>query len=332
MKLVFCISNLFVPATISLINENSKSSVLLYTDQKEIYHIFKIMNFKNVQLYFNNNITLLRNPFKYFLKRRKTLKELRENNLIEIYFFHNAFGSFENYLISKLSLTIKVYHCPVIKSLPFEKRKSLNSFVNKTISKLIYNTEVTPLWTGQRYTYKLSDSFFKKINSKKKKIIINDLFINKIVEKHFNLNNTVNILFLTGAIVESDQVKKCEYESKIDNVINVIGKENIVCKQHPRYQARYSLESELDLIPAYIPANVLFSKFKIFIGYSTSVLTDSANNGLTAISLIDYLEPVSLDMKKKYKDYLINNLVSGNIHFPETLEEIIALIKNNNLQ
>jgi hypothetical protein len=330
MKLVFCLSNLFIPSTISLINENSEIRILLYTDQKGIYDFFKIMNFKNVKLYFNNNISLSKNPFKYIFTRHKVLKEFQKKDFSEIYFFHNAFGSFENYLISKLSSTIKVYHCPVIKSLPFEKRKSLKSYIGKTISKLIYNTEVTPLWIGERYTYKLSDSFFKKINSNKKKIIIDNLFINKIVEERFKIKNINNILLLVGGIVELGHVSKGEYESKIDALINTIGKEHIACKPHPRYDERYSRESELELIHSYIPANVLFSKFKIFIGYSTTVLTESANNGLTAISLIDYLVPTSLERKRIYKDYLKNNLDSGIIHFPQTLEEIISLIKNNN--
>lgn len=57
------------------------------------------------------------------------------------------------------------------------------------------------------------------------------------------------------------------------------------------------MENQLELVPSFNPANVLFTKFKFFIGYSISVLTEAGNEGLMAISLMDYFEPVSIKRK-----------------------------------
>lgn len=81
-------------------------------------------------------------------------------------------------------------------------------------------------------------------------------------------------------------------------MINHIGNDKILVKPYPRFPSRYGLENKLKLIPPFIPANVLLSQFDVFIGYSTTLLSEAENEGLIGISLLNYLIPES-EMRKK---------------------------------
>ena len=329
MKVIFCISNLFVPATLTLIEKAESRSVLIYTDQEGIYHFFKVLELDNLILFYRP-ITYLKKDIrilaKYLKERNVILKQLSSYNPTELYFFHNTFGGIVNWLIRKMSSDTQVFHIPIFNKLAFVKRYSWSALKGVIISNVINRTEVVPLWTGERYIYQLRDSYYRKINAQTIDIIPNIEYIKKLIEKKFNLSDH-KIVLLTGSIVELGLVEEQEYTTKINNLIKTFRKERFIAKPHPRFPNRYGLEKELELIPSYVPANVLFKKYKVFIGYTTTVLTEAANEGLVAISFVDYLEPVNHDRRENYKRYLLKNLNAGKILFPKSLKGIIENTK-----
>lgn len=321
MKLIFCLSNLFVPATLTLIKNAGKEKVMVYTDQEGIDKFFESLNLDNVEVYYRNELHLKKNIHtvqKYLKVRKGILRELQKRNFNDLYFFHNTFGIIENWLIKILSKTLKVYHIPIFNEIPFEKKYSLKAIKEILLSWLINGVNVIPLYTGERFIYKISDSFIEKIKAQKKTITIETEFIKELIDEKYVFSNK-EIVLLTGSVIELKQVEEEEYTAKINALINTIGADKIVAKPHPRFPNRYGKEKELELVPPYIPANVLFAKFKTFIGYSTAVLTEASNEGLTAISLLEYLEPVSNERRDNYKKYLVANQVGNRIKYPVNL-------------
>ena len=336
MKLILCISNLFIPATLTLIKEAGDKPVLVYTDQKGILDFFESINLKNVTVYYRQELYLRKNiksVVTYFKERKKILIELQSFNFSELYFFHNTFGMIENWLMKALSSNTKVFQIPIFNELQFGEKHTLKSLKGVLRALIIDKVKVEPLWNGQRFIYRTSNSFFKSINSKIIKLSKDEVFIKEIIQDTFNFEDS-KIILLTGSVVEMKQVNEDEYIKKVNALINAIGEQHISAKPHPRLNNRYGLENELNLIPSFIPANILFSKFNVFIGYSTATLAEVADKGGVAISLLDYLKPVSDDYRNSYKNYLNNNLENGIVHFPTNIDSIISLLKEkfqNNL-
>jgi len=77
---------------------------------------------------------------------------------------------------------------------------------------------------------------------------------------------------------------------------------------------------------------MFYSQNLIYIGYTSTALTEAANNGLIAISLLYVLTPVSVERKNYYKNYLKKNLQSGIIYFPKNIESIISILNENRIK
>ncbi len=324
MTLIFCLSNLFIPETLTLICNSHKHSVLIYTDQEGIFEFFKCLHLDNVTIYFQDKLYPKTNfyaIYKFFKERKRILKELCRYCPDEIYFFHNTFGSLENWLLKNIQnkIIVSVYHVPIFNKNTFNTQYSYKAFKGVLVSLFFYGIRVIPLFDGKRYIYKLPDSFFIKIKANQLTLPTNQLFIRKVIDSTIGPCNK-SIVLLTGSIVESDLVDELEYTNKINTLINKLGIDNVIAKPHPRYPNRFGLENSLSVIPSFIPANVLFSKYKIFIGYHSTTLPEAANEGLTAISLLEYFKPVSNIRKNNYKNYLLTNLNNGDILFPTQIE------------
>ncbi|HCF38314.1 MAG TPA: hypothetical protein DER56_04460, partial [Thermosipho africanus] len=258
MKLIFCLSNLFVPATLTLIKKAENEPVMVYTDQEGMYQFFESLKLENVTVYYKKEPVLKKNIssiYTYFKERKDTLKKLEKHNIKELYFFHNTFGESKNWIIKKLSKKVKVFHIPIFNEVPFEKKQSIVATNKILFSRLIYGIKVDPLYTGERYIPKINNSFFIKINAQKTQLTIDNNYIKYLVDEKYDFGNK-EIVLLTGSVVELNQVKKEEYIKKINALITSIGANKMMAKPHPRYPNRYGMENDLELVPPYIPANV----------------------------------------------------------------------------
>ncbi len=326
MNLIFCISNLFVPATLTLLKKK-KEKFIIYTDQEGIFKFFENLNFDHVDLYYNPEIILAKNLASILdLEKRKlkVLSDLQLYSCTQLYFFHNSFGNFENWLIRKLSKNSKVFHIPVFNELPGHPKMDLTGLKGKIISNLFFSFNSQPIWTGERSIFKMKDSFFRSVNAMQIQIKPDNEFIQKIIDQKFQFGKK-NIVLLTGSVVELGRVEEQEYIKKINTLISAIGEHNILCKPHPRFPNRFGLEKNLEIIPSYIPANVLIKKFPTFIGYNSGLLSEACNENALSISLIEYFGITSLELKDKYQKYLKKNVHTGEIKFPKTLKELVTL-------
>lgn len=330
MIIIFCLSNLFVPQTLTLIKK-SNTKVLVYTDQEGIHRFFSELALPNVEIFHRKYLEIRRNlkSVKFFRsKRKEILKWLIEKDPEHIYFFHNTFGGIENWIIKKLSKKAKLLHIPVFNEHPFQEKYSISSKFGIVKNYFIHGVVTVPLWNGEKYIYKLPGKYFLKYSIHRTSMDIDEGFIRSLVTEKFSFANK-EIVLLTGTVIELNQVEKNEYITKTDKLIEKVGKDRIIAKPHPRFPNRYGLENDIAEIPYYIPANVLYSVFDTFVGYTSGVLTEVSDNGLMAISTIDIFKPVNLEKKRNYKNYLLKNRRNKDsvVKFPSSISELIRILK-----
>lgn len=333
MILIFCISNLSVPITINLIKESNEQFVVA-TDQDNIYQLF-------VDLYSNENVIKINkhafpntiNRFNFLHKllqtKRNLWKQFKYFNNYDIYFFHVAFGQMESWLISKLSKNNKVVFIPAVDISYLPKVKGISAFLKKCFIKLIYNVEIEVLKSGKSEIMANSKSFVKKIGAFQRKYSINEDIVSSFIAKKYNLQ-AIEILFLTGGIIETKLIDKDEFVHKNDELILALDKNSILLKLHPRFNILHSEEKNLRSIDQKIPANLLIYNTRVAIGYCTASLFEAANSGKIAISLLNYFTPLDSVKRDNYIEYLNSNLITGKkIYFPESLNTIKKIILND---
>lgn len=328
MNVVFCLSNLFIPYCIEIIRLNPDRNFVIYTYENNINDFFLQLYSSNtfVSVYFREGDVRHRNFVNFFRIKKDVLQFLLNLKIDNVYFFHNSFANFENYLIKKLSRKSNIFYCPVFSNINFTFKFNFKTVKDILITYLLYGIPVKSVWSGAGYVTIVKNSFFASINSTQLNIEIDQNYIKFIIEYSFNLPKSSDILLLTGSMVELNQIEEKEYIDKINKLINSVDKTRISVKPHPRFPSRFGLENNLNLIPSYIPANVLFSKFSIFIGYSTCVVAEAMDAGLLGISLLEYFHPTSIHRKNVYKKYLQDNCKSGDIYFPSSVDELKKLI------
>lgn len=327
MTLVFCLSSLFIPHTLTLI-QGSKNKVVVYSHEEGVCMFFNALNLDNVEVFYRADLKIRQDI--YSLKRIREQREeflsrLIRFNIAEIYFFHSTFGSIENWLIKNFRKRAQLNHIAVFNDLPFRRRYNLSSIIGVLKGFLIHGILTEPLWNGDEYIYKLPDSFFVKNKVKKLQLTLSDDFIQNVVLKNFYFGKR-KILFLTGSVVENRQVEESEYIEKVDALIDLIGKENIIAKPHPRYRSQYGREKELDVIPHYVPANVLFYFFDFIVGYSSASLSEGCSFGKKVISTLEFMKPISKEGAFFIREYMVKNSKHDCICFPHSIQEFKSIL------
>ena len=112
MVLLFCLSNLFIPTVLTIINERKGEQVVVYTYEAGIREFFEKLALPHVEIYFRGRLNT-RRPYFHTKQRPLILKEMRAYEFKSIYFFHSSFGGFENWLITKLSSESQLFFVPI---------------------------------------------------------------------------------------------------------------------------------------------------------------------------------------------------------------------------
>lgn len=340
MKIIFCLSYLSVPHTITIIKENANSDFKIVTSNQNLYLFFcELFNNENVIIIpsfsytipFSKGIILL--PIRMFhivRMKKKTWKLFENYDKQEVFFFFNTSAFSQAWLIYKLSKKNKIFYQEDINLSHFPIRKSINTFINALFIKIIFNAEVYALNQGDKTTaYKLKSTFFKKLKIRKLNIVLNYREVSSWVNNRLNLSSG-DILMLTNLMPEHELEIEVHIKAS-DKLINSLKKEgySVHFKMHSRAKTKYSLEKSLFEVPKYLPASALLN-YKVFIGYVSSALCEAANNDILSISLIDYIPSKKEAKKKNMKVYLQSNLLPGKkIFFPKTIEEIKNTIKTH---
>lgn len=329
MKVIFCLSYLSVPQTLSIIEEKSDSDFLIITYLEGLYNFFAGLysspKVKLIDNYSYYNLTAITRYFEIRRLRKALVKELKDLGGIEVYFFFEGYALFEASVINKLNGSVKIYYSKSVSVDHAKGNFSLRCFVKKMIANLVYSVDFKPNTNGKYCNIYFKDEFysqFEKIHVHPRKALSKN-----ILGQPLNLKDRRIILFV-GGDVDEGFVYMPEYIEKMDLLIKRIGSTKIALKSHPRYPKKYSMENTVFEIPSYVPGNMIMNNFDFIISYSSAVLFEAANEGKISISLLDYFNCTSESVRRNFKTYLSNNLViDKEIKYPTNLSEIVRIIK-----
>lgn len=123
--------------------------------------------------------------------------------------------------------------------------------------------------------------------------------------------------FAGDGIVKSGSLKK---------LYDYLANQNITIKSHP-YMPEERFVCNRNEVPSYLPAELFFSNIQnsVLAVHSAALITASKFKNLKSVSLVELVEWVDADFKKKVKLDLITRS-ENKILFPESLDELGALL------
>lgn len=330
--LFFCMSNLSMPVVLTLLR--SYRNFRIVTDQESIARfLYCIVNENQVVLLPKSpvlgKIAMLFKPIIIRSHKKKIEELIGKPKGVDVYFFYNAFAIEISWWLSRNYQTNFIHYAQDIDISMWRKMNNPIAKLKTLWIRVCYNVHTVPVWTGKNCIPKVSNRFLQAIGAKITSIDISRNYISDLISKKLDLNiSNDDIIMLTGNSVEDNLIEKNEFVRVTDQLINIISKERILIKVHPRFNYLYSKETECRSLPNYVPVNILLPLLKTIIGYSSAVLFEAANQGKVAISLIDYYKPISEERREEYRKYLNRNLEPGRkIHYPQSAKDILTLLK-----
>lgn len=334
--LVICGSHLYVPTLLSYML-SKEDRFFICTDRKTIYTLFSKSSLENLSdVYYdkkpyNSILDAIVHPFRISRYKRHLLNYYKDKNIHNILFFHEGYCETENWLMLKLCKHVSVLYCPTFNSyelIPHKVKWNLKNIVHICFTKLIWKHRIIPLCIQRRDpTPFIAPSFFKTIHASVIEIPVDK----KMIKKNLNqicpeIKQYENRIVILQCDSVGNAFSKEVYEAFINEVINKYGYDLVVFKGHPDWEHRYGNENKCDGVPNYISANIILDKFLLFIGASSTVLSEAANEGVPAISYLKFLPVIDEHVRDLQVAYLKD--ISENVQFPESKDEFFSLIDN----
>jgi len=333
MRLIFCISYLNFPKTLELC-EGSKGSFKVVTSNMQIARVI-------LDLYGPNHLLEIPSPsfllskriIQNYLQLCKAKRQVRrifsKFNNAEVYFFFVAYTFFEAWLINFLSIRNTIFYS---ESIDIKFRPNADSFKSKCnvwFLRVVYKFQSKPRLQNETTIYSVSEEYLSKIQARILNISVSENSLERF--RSVFVTNESKILYLTGGVVERNEVQEEEYLSRTNALLSLMNKAELVIKRHPKYEKLRGLELEFNEMENYIPVNLLLKSFEIVVGYFSATLVESANMGITTISLINYYDSTSEQRKQDRINFLKRNVNNGyRIHMPQSLTEILQLTRISN--
>lgn len=333
MKIIFCLSYLEIPETITII-EKSGDNFLIVTSKSNIRKFFSMIYSDDKIMLLETKVSRIANPLLrkieillfIFYNKKNAWPRLKHVEGCDIFFSAVSSCELETWLIKKLSKKNMIYYKPEVR-LHINPRYTLHSIMYVLVMRLIFNIRLIPIWDGNTFSYTVEKYFYEHLKANKYNLHADTRILGNILGNYIN---NKEVLLLIGGTIEGGYVEECEYITKMDRLIDLLSKkygfDKLVVKVHPSYINRYSKENDIDSIPNYIPAVLIYPFFNTVIGYNTAGLFEAANVNKIALSLLRYMSPKSQLARNNFINYL-NNHTRATIYFPKNLEEIEAVLE-----
>ena len=255
--------------------------------------------------------------------------QLRQTSDAEVYLLNSTFCEFEAWLFKKLGTRNRLYfeaaeHMP---HLPVDW--SPKALTGRLWRRLVYGIDFVPLaGVGLTY-YSIGDKFRSATGALRFQVPDRPDLSSRIAAAYPEVENGA-VLLLCG-MTAGKLVEEGHYATHVSEVIAlahaIFGEHRVRAKSHPRFPDYVSAEANLPAIPPEVPANLIFGRFAVVIGYSSAALAEAANEGTVAVSLLRLMSPISEEVRDSHVTYL-ENLSSGLIHYPESLQQLEQLLKS----
>ncbi len=337
MIIIFCVSHMYVPATLDLISQE-KGDLCIYTDLKSLYTFFSKM-YPDKKVFWDDNTktgtTLYKLTLGVIKDKRRKIDYFDKLSFDKVVFFHEGDVPQANWLIKRIYRRQKphVVYIPVQRSFYFgtyyKEPLSVKRFLQKLITYFVWH------YWSHYYLYLnslhlvMDKSFFKATRAEEQEWKPQDSSFFDEIDKHllprerYPVSSIVWIEnTLTGWGAKWDENS---YIKVIDNALDCIKDRKIFFKGHPDMVRKYGRENEMEDIPAFIPGSLMLKRFSCYIGVVSALLYEAADAGTPTICLLKLI-----DMDEKKKSDLVSFMKdrNNNIMFPETLEKLNDMIKN----
>lgn len=327
-----------MPYTITIATQ-TQEPVCVYSDQPTIIALFKRLALANVTIYEVCGLpqkttrlqTIGRIIYTVLYRRYVLLFQLQKMNPSSVYFFHDSFGTMELWLISKLSKQASVMYCPVLRHpLQCDSMRDVKRPASFYYEKIFWGLSRYPIDYG-KIRWFVADSFFDSYAIQEKKIQISiPQYVTAKIKRQYAFSHAVVVL--VENIFANPSVEQETYFRLIQDMIDTIGAEHIVLKNHPRFpfDVRQYLRGDYEVLSSDVPITLMLQDCSVVIGNWTSVLFEAEPYEVCAISLLDILRPYyKSELYQGHFRYLQDNDVHNRILYPHTMDELCALVKQH---
>lgn len=327
MTLYICCSHLYIPTVLTLY-EKLGEDACFYTDKTNIVEMFKYLR-KDMEVYCPRRkkrgvFSLLKDN-----KEKKELKEwLKHKDVNKVYFFHEGYCEVANWMMLFLSNKghVEFHYLPIARSYSLnhiDQEKGFRAKLRALYCKMEWGYK--PIYPKQdRNCGVMPASFYEKLRITKEEAIEANKEIGKtILTDEFDENGIV--LLDNPNLTDSESERK--YIDLLESALRPIMNDcPIYFKNHPGRTQKIGLENEIKEIPSFISGNLLTRRFRAFVGVNSALLCEAANDGTKAICLV-YLVDLDEDVRMHIIEY--HKMLSGNIIFPNTIQEFEKIFSNS---
>ncbi len=324
-KVFFCSAYNDVSHILAFIEEERMvENLIIVSNLQQCYKFIETLNIPDTELIFiKSKLISLKNPI-YWFKERKNIKQIKKDILLQI---KNAdiifFASFYDLLTCKCVDILKQQN-KVFLSIPIEDDfvpYSRSTLKDKLLS-ILYNIRFQSFKRFKNQVVGLplpyvQEHFILNRHVTEEMLILARKKYSYKIEK----NSNSFILFLDS----SDS-----YDKFIDNYIHDIltlfdflTNFNTYVKGHPRLGLSTIVRNyNFKKIDSSIPIEFIdFSKCKCVIGIESIALANIANQGVKAISLLNYFDFKDSGNRNGWINYL-ERYCTTTIHYPRSMKEI----------
>ena len=327
-NIIFCLSYLEVPVTITLV-ESSEDSFVIVTSEPVLKKFLERMYSPEMIVLIPERVKVSLNPYKFMAnlyrisQSKAYLRKIAETfEFKEGFFFGTGFCEFECWFLRKLSIQ-NIYYNPLVSLDHLPEDASLKGKVLRCYFEFLFGEKFRGVTNGLQHFRVVSDSFLQDIGVVSFTPQVNKEVVANRVQEVLGTGKC-KVLILCGWVANY-YVSEGHYVQMMDRIIYLLsqlfGEVQLKVKAHPQCQEYYSKEVTLNKIPEDIPASLFLDNVDIVVGYESAVLIEAANAKKIAISTLRLMPPINSATRDKSIEYLKNN-ATENILFPKSIVEL----------
>jgi len=180
MKIIFCLSYLSVPVTIT--KAAAGEAFIIVVSKESMYRLFcEIFNKKNIVLIDTQPPILSKSPIKMLeniicvLRNKiKIWKQFRAYRNCEVHYFATAYSEYETWLVKKMATYNKIYFKSIVDIDHLDKKYGFYQIIYLFVNRLIYGIKLVPLWNGRYCFYSIVTNFMKNNNADNNELCVDN--------------------------------------------------------------------------------------------------------------------------------------------------------------
>ncbi len=338
MKVIFCLAHHAVRRTVAIAESEPSGNFLIVTSNRDVIEMFLQLYPAERLCFINQPLLISRNPLRvaWSIIVVQWEKHVAWNKLKycvdgQVYFLDWAFCDMEFWLLRRLARANQVYYAPSIQvaSVPWRTPKAL---LGVAIRWLAYFIVFSPRRASHLHCYTLTPRLLRKIGAQELVLVEEVAAAEDAIVRSLPPGLAAARIMMLPAPQVGTALDPQEYGLKIDSVIEALdeecGLQVVAVKAHPRFPNYHAREASLQRVPSFIDAQLLFTVFQVYIGYSSAVLFQAAQAGKTAISLMYLIESMRPEAIAEWREYLDSH-TSGKIHYPRQVSEVRELVRRS---